>query len=129
MALLKSLTFTTIPTPGANPTLDRRIRLIEHLEDQKRLLSDASYKRTITTWTKKNDEGVRTTVERHYRVLPWWRSAANGSFVFFVRSGWKAIEFDKGKAGIAVASLDKLPGIIDTVIAAIQSGELDEQLS
>jgi hypothetical protein len=52
----------------------------------------------------------------------------NGSFVFFIRSGWKPIEFEKGKAAIAVQSLEKLPSVIDALIAAVRNGELDEQL-
>jgi hypothetical protein len=39
MADLKSLTFTTLPTPGADPTLDRRARTIARLEEQKLLLN------------------------------------------------------------------------------------------
>ena len=34
----------------------------------------------------------------------------------------------KGKAAIAVPSLDKLPSVIDTLITAVRNGELDEQL-
>jgi hypothetical protein len=37
---------------------------------------------------------------------------ANGSYVFFVRSGSKPIEFEKGKNAIAVPSLDKVPMVI-----------------
>jgi hypothetical protein len=40
----------------------------------------------------------------------------------------KPIEFEKGKAAIAVPSLDKLPTVIDTLITAVRNGELDEQL-
>lgn len=50
----------------------------------------------------------------------------NGSHVLFVRSGWKPIEFEKGKAAIAVPSLDKLPSVIETLIAAVRAGELDQ---
>ena len=39
------------------------------------------------------------------------------------------IEFDKGRAATAVSSLDKLPSVIDTLIAAARNGELDEQLA
>jgi hypothetical protein len=46
-----------------------------------------------------------------------------------VRSGLKPIEFEKGKTAIAVPSLDKLPSVIDTLIAAIRAGELDQQLA
>jgi hypothetical protein len=45
------------------------------------------------------------------------------------RSGWKAIEFDKGKSAIVVLSQDKLPTIVDTLINAVPNGELDEQLN
>jgi hypothetical protein len=34
----------------------------------------------------------------------------------------KPIEFEKGKAGIAVPSKDKLPAVIDTLIAAVRPG-------
>jgi hypothetical protein len=33
------------------------------------------------------------------------------------------------EAAIAVPSLDKLPSVIDTLINAVRSGELDEQLA
>jgi len=49
--------------------------------------------------------------------------------VFFVRIGQKALEFEKGKAAIAMQSLDKLPGVIDALIGAVRAGELDEQLA
>jgi hypothetical protein len=127
MAVLKSLTFTTLPQPGANPTLDRRLRVIERLEEQRRLVADPSYKRTIRSSVKK--DGVKTAVETQHRVMPWWRMTGNGTFVFFVRASQTAIEFEKGKAGIAVASLDKLPALIDTLITAVRNGELDEQLT
>jgi hypothetical protein len=40
----------------------------------------------------------------------------------------KPIEFEKGKSAIAVPSLDKPASVIDTLIAAVRNGELDEQL-
>jgi hypothetical protein len=43
-----------------------------------------------------------------------------------VRFGSKPIEFEKGKAGIAVPSKDKLPTVINTLIEAVRAGELDE---
>jgi len=83
---------------------------------------------TVRMW-KKGETGEKAIVERRQRVLPWWTTAPNGSHVFFVRLGWNPIEFDKGRAAIAVSSLDKLPSIIDTLIAAVRNGELDEQLA
>lgn len=127
MAVLKSLTFTALPQPGTNPTVDRRTRVIERLEEQKRLLADPNFTRAIRAWVKK--DGEKQLIEKQQRVLPWWRSAPSGGYVFFVRAGWKPVEFDKGKSAIAVPSLDKLPALIDTLIAAVRGGELDEQLA
>jgi hypothetical protein len=127
MSVLKSLTFTTVPKIGANPTLDRRAKVIERLEEQKLLLNDPAYTRLVRTSVKK--DGERVSVEKHARILPWWRSVQNGTFAFFIRVGFKPIEFDKGKTAIAVASLDKLPSVIDTLITAVRNGELDEALA
>jgi hypothetical protein len=127
MSVLKSLTFTTVPKIGANPVLDRRVKVIERLEEQKLLLKDPTYKRTIRTSVKK--DGERTIVEKHQRVLPWWRSVPNGTYAFFIRAGFKPIEFDKGKTAIDAPSIDKLLSVIDTLITAVRNGELDEQLA
>jgi hypothetical protein len=126
MAVLKSLTFTTIPNPGGDPILDRRTKIIARLEEQKLILKDPNYTRTVRNWVKK--DGERVMVEKQQRVPLWWRQHPNGSYALFVRSGLKPIEFEKGKAAIAVPSLDKLPSVIDTLITAVRNGELDEQL-
>jgi hypothetical protein len=127
MAVLKSLTFTTIPTTGGDPTLDRRTKIVARLEEQKLILKDPHYTRTVRNWVKK--DGERVMVEKQQRVPLWWRQHPNGSYAFFVRSGLKPIEFEKGKAAIAVPSLDKLPSLIDTLITAVRHGELDAHLA
>jgi Family of unknown function (DUF6641) len=127
MPVLKSLTFTTIPTPGGNPTLDRRARVIARLEEQKLILKDPNFTRTVRAWVKK--DGAKVMVEKHQRVPQWWRQHPNGSYALFVRSGLKLIEFEKGKTAIAVPSLDNLPSVIDTLITAIRAGELDAHLA
>jgi hypothetical protein len=127
MTVLKSLTFTALLQPGTDPALDRRTKVIGRLEEQKRLLSDPNYTRTVRTRTKR--DGETTEIEKHKRVLPWWRLAPDGSFVFFIRAGRTPIEFEKGKCAIAVPSLEKLPSVIDTLIGAVRGGELDDQLT
>jgi hypothetical protein len=127
MSALRALTFTTLPKIGANPALDRRTKMIARLEEQKLLLSDPNYIRTLRTWVKKN--GELTPVNKQQRVLPWWRVNADGSYVFFVRLGSKPIEFEKGKNAIAVPSLDKMPLVINILITAVRNGELDQQLA
>jgi hypothetical protein len=112
---------------GVNPTLDRRANIIARLEEQKLLLNDPSYIRTVRTWVKK--DGQLTPVDKHQRVLPWWRVNEHGSYVFFVRVGSQLIEFEKGKNAVAVPSLDKMPLVINILITAVRNGELDQQLA
>jgi hypothetical protein len=46
-----------------------------------------------------------------------------------IKFGARPIEFEKGKAGIVVPSKDKLPTVIDALIAAVRAGELDDLFS
>jgi hypothetical protein len=98
-------------------------KLVERLEEQKKLLANASYVRTAQRWTGKGDE--RRQVEKQQRVRPWWRADTAGNIVMSIYYGTKPIEFERGKAGIAVASKDKLAALIDTLIGAAKAGELD----
>jgi hypothetical protein len=127
MASLKSLILIALPQIQADPVMDRRNRTNAHLEEQKRLLQDPTHTRSVKVWTEK--DGERQQVEKKQRVFPWWRILPNGSAVLTIRVAQKPIEFEKGKAGIAVPSADKLASVIDTLITAIRNGELDEQLA
>ena len=123
MPILKSLTFTAVPARSHDPVANRRAKLAERLEEQKKLLQDPSYVRAVQRWTGKGDE--RRQIEKQQRVRPWWRTDGSGHLVMSVFYGTKPIEFEKGKAGIVVASKDKLPALIDALIGAAKAGELD----
>jgi len=121
---LKSLNFTTVPKGAVSPVIVRRGKLVTRLEEQKALALDPNYVPTIKRW-KKSDDGTKQLVDLQRRIRPWWRIDAAGGIVLTVRYGFKTIEFEKGKAGIAVPSKEKLIGVIDTLIAAVKAGELD----
>jgi hypothetical protein len=127
MNALKSLAFTALAKRGHDPVLNRRTKTIARLEEQKQLLADPAFVRITPKWKKEN--GERVQYDKKQRVLPWWRLSENGSYVFFIRSGGKAIEFEKGKSAIVVPTKDKLPTVIDTLITAVRSGELDAQMA
>jgi hypothetical protein len=127
MTSLKSLTFAVLPKAESNPTTERRNRTITRLEEQKLLLTNPNYVRKVRSFTKV--DGIRNAVENDQRVTPWWRRHVDGSYLFSIRSGSKSVEFEKGKAAIAVPSLEKLSIVIDTLIIATRNGELDTQLA
>jgi hypothetical protein len=102
--------------------------MIARLEDQKKLLADPNFVRTVKRWERK-EGGEKVLVERPLRTSKWWQPDQNGGYVMTVKVGSKRIEFEKGKAAIAVGSLEKLPGVIDALIKAVRVGELDVQLN
>jgi hypothetical protein len=119
MTALKGLTFTALPKVENDPIMIRRKEVIARLELQKNLAADPKFVRTIKT----------KAGEKTQKIQPMWRSLPDGTFCFVLRVGFKPIEFAPGKPAIAVPSLDKLPTIIDTLIAAVQSGELDDKIA
>jgi hypothetical protein len=127
MPVLKSLSFTAIPKTGNDPVQARRAKFVSKLEEQKLLLKDPNHVRTVQRWTKVNGERQATTKQQ--AVRPWWKTDPSGQVIMSVKFGARPIEFEKGKAGIAVGSRDKLLAVIDTLIAAVRAGELDDLFS
>jgi hypothetical protein len=127
MPILKLLTFTSLPTRSHDPVASRRARLIARLEEQRQLLQDPSFVRVVPRWTGKGDQ--RRQIEKKQPVRPWWRADAAGKIAMCVYHGTRPIEFEKGKSAIAVPSRDKLPALIDQLIAAARAGELDELMA
>lgn len=124
MPVLKSLSFTAMPKSASDPVHIRRAKFIAKLEEQKLLVQDPAYIRTVQRMAEV--DGQKQPVVLKQRVRPWWKVDPSGQIVMSIKFGAKPIEFEKGKAGIAVPSKDKLPAVIDTLIAAVRAGELDE---
>ena len=124
MPVLKSLNFTAMVKSATDPVHIRRAKFIEKLEEQKTLLNDPAYIRTVQRTVEV--DGQKQVVARTQRVRPWWKTDSGGHLVMSIKFGAKPIEFEKGKAGIVVPSKEKLPAVIDTLIAAVRAGELDD---
>src|ERR1700716_957598 len=120
MPVLKSLSFTATPKTGNDPVQQRRAKFVSKLEEQKLLLKDPNHVRTIQRWVKVNGERQATTKQQ--AVRPWWKTDPAGQVVRFIKFGARPIELEKGKAGLAGPSKDKLPTFIDTLIAAVRAG-------
>ncbi len=128
MKTLKTLTFGVLNKGAQDPALARRAKLVQRLEQQRALALNPSYVRTFQRWVP-NERGSKDLVEVQKRVRPWWREDVLGTVGLTVRYGAKSIEFEKGKTAIIVPSKDQLVATIDTIIAAVRAGELDEHLA
>ena len=129
MSHLKSLTLTIAPHQiERNPMLIRRQRLIDRLEEQRKLATDSNFTVTVRRWVK-DTEGVKQPFDRIKRIKPWWKSDANGGLVLVLKAGLRTIELEKGKPGILVGPVERLDGVLTTLIAAAKAGELDAALA
>ena len=108
MTHLNTLAFVSVPKYLAlSPVIGRRNRLIDRLEEQKRIAADPSYIPLTKRW-KKTPDGSKALVDHYHRIRPWWRKDDAGNLILTVRVGLKALEFEKGKAGIAVGTQKRL---------------------
>jgi hypothetical protein len=129
MTQLKSLTFAALPKlTAADPVIQRRNKLIVRLQQQIALVQDPQFTLTRQKWIA-DEAGVKQLRELRKKVRAWWRTDPTGAVVLTVRYGARVIEFAPGKAAIAVGKKEKLISTLETVIAAVEAGELDGVLA
>jgi hypothetical protein len=133
MSVLKSLTFTSVPrAAAASPEQHRRNKLIVHLQEQL-AMARAELDGTVYAVKKRRweltEDGQKYLIEVDKRLKRWWSKAADGSLVLTVRWGSKPIEFEKGKAGIAVKDIPAVIATLDKLIAAVEAGEMDGMIA
>jgi len=128
-------TLNIVAKPNMRPVTaeeQKRHKLIIKLQEQLCMieaeLSGKSYKRM--KWvTLPNIHGEPERLQRPVRVKQWWMRDRVGNVVFAIRYGAKPILISKDKSAIQVGSTAELPAVIDTLIRAVDAGELDVQLS
>lgn len=133
MSILKTLKLTVASPANANVREHGfRAKLLRYLEEQK-ALAEAETAGTTFTATKKvthtNMEGEKIRVDAPRTVRKGWFTDATGKMFFQLRYGSKPLEFAKGMNAVAVENLAEVPGIIASIIEAINAGELDPQLT
>jgi hypothetical protein len=96
MNIHRNLNFVQLPKLVKDPSLDRRTRIVAQLEEQKSLPNDPTFMRPVRSWVK-GDQGEKKLVEKKQRVLPNWRKQHDGSYIFFVRSGWNQLNLKRAK--------------------------------
>ena len=128
MSMLKALNIVALPKLSKNdPLLQRRVKLLTQLEQQRELAANPNYSVLTKKWVKQEDKS-KLLVDKQKRVKKWWVVDMAGVCFFTVRYGSKLLELEKGKAAITVGNIENLVGVIDAVIAAVRNGELDTLL-
>ena len=128
MSVLKTLNFVAVPKRTNDPLVQRRNKLITQLQQQRALAEDPNLIVITQRW-RKSEDGSKRLVERQKRVKRWWSEDMLGLCVLTVRYGAKLLEFERGKAAIAVGDNANLIHTIDAVLAAAGAGELDAAIT
>ena len=113
------------------PVLGKRLKLIEKLEQQKEMAVCMIETRRFEAFRDKkvkNPETGEVTVQRRPTTVRPWYYDSDDHYYLEVKVNNKPIELQKGKPSIDIGDKAKLPEVIDTIIKATESGELDEFL-
>ena len=113
------------------PVLGKRLKLIEKLEQQKEMAVCMIENRRFEAFRDKkvkNPETGEVTVQRRPTSVRPWYYDSDDHYYLEVKVNNKPIDLQKGKPAIDVGDKVKLPEVIDTIIKATESGELDEFL-
>ena len=110
------------------PILGKRMKLIDRLEEQlamaKAMLDKTPFEAFREKSVKDPETGERKTIRKRRSVRPWYYDSKEHYYIE-IKVGLKAIELEKGKTAIDVGAKEKLPDVINTIIQAVEKGELD----
>lgn len=113
------------------PILRKRMKLIDRLEEQlamaKAMLDKTPFEAFREKSVKDPETGERKTIRKRRSVRPWYYDS-NEHYYIEIKVGLKAIELEKDKTAIDVGAKEKLPDVINTIIKAVEKGELDTHI-
>ena len=68
---LKSLAFTVLPSSTRSPVDARRLKTIERLQEQKQLVENPNYVKTVKKWATVNGQAFGAPrIQRHLEIFP-----------------------------------------------------------
>ena len=117
---------------SVDPTQFRRFKLAGRLEDQIALARAMLEQRTYTkerVRSVRDASGMRTSVQVHTRVKPWWWVMENGKLALSIRYGSRVIALSPKSNAIECASLNDVVQALATVKAVVEAGELDAAIT
>lgn len=133
MSILNSLKLVAAKNPANLPAVvQRRNKVLAKLWEQIKLAEaqEAGTHYAPTKYRKlKDSEGNVRNVEMPKRIKPWWFDSESGNTCVALHYGSKIVEISKGKTAIELFNKSELISTLNTLKAAVESGELDEAIN
>ena len=132
-SILSTLKLTAARKSRALPdVVKRRNKLLQKLAEQRELAAAFAqgqhYAPRRLRSMRDEETGARVVKEVSVRIKPWFWTGEKGETLLAINYGSKQIELLKGKTAIDVGDTANLVMVLDTVISAVKSGELDVQI-
>ena len=133
MSTLDALKLTTAKKPTHIPSvMIRRNKMASKVWEQIQLaksqLEGTPFIVMKYKTVKDRETGLRKQVEVPKRIKPWWFQSDEGKVCVSVKYGSWTLELAKGKPSVEVASGEALIKALESIKAAVEAGELDEQI-
>lgn len=131
---LSALKLTNAKRQAHNsPVMQRRAKLIAKLNEQIGLANAAVTGERFSVTKLKTvvdaETGERKTVQADKKLKQWFFTNELGKTCINLRYGAAVIELAKGKTAIEVANSKELVTTLETIVKAVEAGELDEQIA
>ena len=132
-SILNTLKLTAARKSRALPdVVKRRNKLLQKLAEQRELAAAFAqgqhYAPRRLRSMRDAETGARVVKEVAVRIKPWFWTGEKGETLLAINYGSKQIELLKGKTAIDVGDTANLVMVLDTMISAVKSGELDVQI-
>ena len=115
-----------------SPVVQRRNKVAKRIAEQIALATakqdGKSYAPTKQRKVTDAATGESKTISVPKRIKEWWFVTDTGKLCVQLRYGAKVVEFAKGKSAVELATADQLVPTLETLMAAVEGGELDTQL-
>jgi 1-acyl-sn-glycerol-3-phosphate acyltransferase len=130
MSALSKLNFVELPANANSRDIMgyKRRRAVARLEDQRKLLVDPSFTRTVKRLSGKKGDANRVKETKSVRVTPCWRSLPQGGFGITLRLGGKMVEFAPGKTAVHAKAIEQVDAVLVAFEQALAAGEFDTYL-
>jgi trehalose utilization protein len=131
MSSLAKLTIKTVSRQSKlSPVEARRNKLLAGINEQFEVAEAAmrgeQYSVTVPRWTK-NDAGEKVRVQRQKVVRSWFFERDGGVYIQ-CKYGSKALPLSKDGNAVFVKQIADVKGVLETLRAAAQNGELDSAI-
>lgn len=131
MSSVAKLTIKTVSRQSKlSPVEARRNKLRaginEQMEVAEAALRGEQYAVTVPRWTK-NEAGEKVRVQRQ-KVVRSWFFAQDGGYYVQCKYGAKALALSRDGNAVFVKEIAEVKGVLETLRAAAQNGELDSTI-